>query len=107
MSWTQDYKFPNLFELFRKIAKDRNEETNYRDIDIISLAMDALPSIFGGISMIKIERIKVDADQFQDIYGLKITLSNGKVYKTVLKERFIDQKSGSYGCDYYEWKKVE
>lgn len=106
MSWMQEYKFPNLFDLFRKILTEEGtpKEVEFPNKHIINLALHGLG---WKIRIKKIEKIKIDEDQFQDILGLQVTLSNGDIYKTIIKERYVDNESGNYGCDYYKWEKVK
>jgi len=104
MRWIQDYKFPNLFDLFRTVILEEGfpKETEFPDKHIINLALHGLG---WSIRIKKVEKIKMEGSFFP-IYGLEVTLSNGEVYRTVMKERYIDKESGNYGEDRYKWEKV-
>ena len=109
MGWTQEYSFPDLFDLFRKILSDEGfpKETEFPNKHIMNLAFHGL----GWKERIKkIEKILIDEDpeyHTNQVYGWRVILSNGVTYKTVIKNRYVDKNSGNYGCDYYKWEKVK
>lgn len=106
MGWTQSYKFPNLFDLFRTILLEEGfpKDAEFPNKHIINLALHGLG---WKIRIKKIQTIKVDEDDFLPIYGWRVILSNGNVYQTVISKRYVDKKSGNYGQDIYQWKKVK
>ena len=100
MGWQQDYKFPTLYDLVRILHNPKGIKN--KDIINIALRNMALPHIE------KIEQIIVEDDPYGGtIYGTKITLSNGDIYKTVLNHDKSFTQDGNYGCDVYEWSKTK
>jgi len=103
MSWQQDYRFPTLFDLFREIT-----QINMSDGEILNHSLPETARFYGindNLLIEKVEKINVDNDLWQTIYGKRVILSNGDIWETIKVDSYTCE--GNYGCDIYAWKKVK
>lgn len=89
MSWSQDYNVPGLMSLLIDLTHKHPEE-----LLLAELAKQ-------GITVINREKVLLDEGLYQEIYGEKITLSDGRVFVPKLIERFTE--NGNYGLDTYQY----
>lgn len=93
MSWSQDYSVPSYQELLLKLTEKTPESlTEYLEADL----RDRL-----GISIANTESILVTEGYFEDVRGLRVTLSDGRVFVPKLVETYTEH--GNYGRDTYDW----
>jgi|SRR6185295_11133668 len=89
MSWSQDYQVPSYLELLISLTGKHPEELLEAE-----LAKQ-------GITVVKKEQILLDEGMFSDIFGDKVTLSDGRVFEPKLVERLCE--NGNYGLDTYQY----
>lgn len=89
MSWSQDYSVQSYLELLVKLTGVHPEEV-LED----RLAKD-------NIHVISKEEIVLDDGMFDDVIGIKVTLSDGRVFVPKLTEQVTED--GNYGLDVYEY----
>jgi hypothetical protein len=89
MGWDQDYCVPSYMELLIKLTGKRPEEL----LESYLLTQH--------LSVVKKEDVVLDEGFFHDIIGIKVTLSDGRVFVPKLKERFTE--NGNHGIDTYEY----
>lgn len=93
MSWDQEYSIPSYTDLLLKLTeKDHSAFVEMLQADL----RDRL-----GITVVKTETILLADGMFQDVMGLKVTLSDGRIFAQKLTERHI--ANGNWGNDIYDW----
>ena len=91
MSYTQDYSIESLESLLEKL-------TGKSTIQLLGEELKKQ-----GIEIVKTETVKLDDDMYRgEIVGLKITLSDGRIFEHKLVKKHTS--NGIYGCDYYRFR---
>ena len=103
MSWTQEYILPNLFELIQKYLLDTGVEERFLpdEIRVINYYLEHTR----GLHIVEVREITLGSDDHKT-KGKEIELSNGDIYRMVLKHSYANRKT-NYGCDSYSWEKVK
>lgn len=89
MSWSQDYSVPSYIELLISLTGKRPEELLEAE-----LAKQ-------GLTIVNRECILLDEGMFSDIFGDRVTLSDGRIFEPKLIERLTE--NGNYGLDTYQY----
>lgn len=89
MSWDQAYSVPSYLELLVKLTGKHPEELLEAELQK------------QGIRVSDTEEVLLDEGMYQDVKGLKVTLSDGRVFVPKLVEQYTE--NGNYGCDTYDW----
>lgn len=90
MSWSQDYNIPNLSDLLIQLTKKNPTE-------LLTIELEKQ-----GLTIIKTESIVLDENcMYGELEGLKVFLSDGRVFVPKLVERFTE--NGNHGVDIYEY----
>ena len=93
MSWSQDYLVPSYLDLLLQLTeKSRHDFIEYLEADLRNRL---------GVSVLKQEEVLLDEGYIQDVKGLRVTLSDGRVFVPKLIERFTE--NGNYGVDTYQY----
>jgi hypothetical protein len=90
MSWDQNYSVPSVESLLEKLTGRMS----------INLLQDEL-LLKQGVGIVNYEEITLDDGMYEDVKGIKITLSDGRVFVPKLVEKFTSD--GNYGNDIYEY----
>jgi hypothetical protein len=89
MSWNQDYSVPSAESLLESLVGKS------------SLQLLQEEALRQGIQIMSSEEILLDSGMYEDVKGIKITLSDGRVFVPKLVEKFT--ADGNYGNDIYEY----
>lgn len=89
MSWDQEYSVPSIENLFEQLTKQKG----------LTLLEKELNN--QGIRVIDIDEITLDDGMYQTVKGLKVRLSDGRVFVPKLVEKF--EENGNHGIDIYEY----
>ena len=101
MSWDQDYSVPSYLDLLVKLTGKNLEEllmrlTSKNPEKLLEQELEKQ-----GLKVVNTEEVVLDNGYFQVVHGLKVTLSDGRVFVPKLVQRHT--ANGNYGCDYYEY----
>jgi len=90
MSWDQDYAVASYGELLSQLTK-KNE------VELLEAELERQ-----GLKVVSTERVLLTEGMYEDVYGFRVTLSDGRVFIPKLVERFTSD--GNYGRDLYQWR---
>jgi hypothetical protein len=90
MSWDQSYSVPTVNELLEQLTCKTS----------LKLLKDELER--QGLQIVKSEEVVLDDGFYQTVTGLKITLSDGRVFVPKLVKK--ETANGNWGCDIYEYR---
>jgi len=90
MSWEQNYSIPSVETLLEKLTGKTGLE----------LLKDEL-LLKQGVSIENVEEVLLDEGMYEAVRGMKIILSDGRVFIPKLTEKF--SSDGNYGLDVYEY----
>ena|SRR5665213_1103825 len=89
MSWDQEYSVPSLINLLEQLTGKTSEQ----------LLLAELNS--SGVSIVNREEVLLSDGFMFDVMGIKVTLSDGRVFVPKLVEQF--NENGNHGVDVYEY----
>lgn len=89
MSWSQDYSVPSFIDLLIQLTGKHPEE-------LLEAELNKL-----GLYVTERKEITLDDGMYEEVKGLQVRLSDGRVFLPKLTQRFT--ADGNYGLDTYEY----